>query len=214
MCRLPIFILFVFLFAMALSIVLIDEFIVSTEIFDTYFLCDYDKCKGACCIEGEGGAPVERKEQELIIKSYPIIESYLDSESLEYIGKKGILYYDHDGDLVTNIINGGRCVFSIIDGADNCRCAFEKAYSDGYNEVLYKPISCHLYPIRVTRLNSGMIAMNYHRWQPICECAREKGVREHVRLYQFLREPLVRAFGEDFYHKLENEAEKYINGKV
>lgn len=119
------------------------------------------------------------------------------------------MYTDMDGDLVTNIIEGGRCVFTCSEPDGSCRCAFEKSYTEGRNALFYKPISCHLYPIRMSRVGDS-IALNYHRWQPICEPARALGRKLGLRVYQFVKEPLIRAFGEEWYAKLERVADEYL----
>ncbi|MDO4695252.1 DUF3109 family protein [Porphyromonas sp.] len=188
----------------------IDDTIVSTEIIETFFCCDLEKCKGACCIEGESGAPLLDVEKDLICQAYPLIEHLLPEKNKEYIGQHGLMYYDGDGDLVTNIIRGGECVFTCIEKDGSCRCAFEKEYNEGNNNnIFYKPISCHLYPIRLTKYKD-FIAVNYHRWKPICEPARELGKKLGIRLYEFVKDPLIRAFGEEWFRKLEIETERYL----
>ena len=187
----------------------VGDVLVSSEVIDTYFCCDLEACKGACCIEGESGAPILDQEQDLVCNAFPLIEPYLDEESLKYIEETGLMYTDMDGDLVTNIIDGGRCVFTCFEGDGSCRCAFEKAYSEEKNEIFYKPISCHLYPIRMSQVGDS-IALNYHRWAPICEPARAQGEKLGVRLYQFVKEPLIRAFGEEWYEELEAVAQQYL----
>lgn len=190
----------------------VGDVLLSSEIIDTYFCCDLAACGGACCIEGESGAPVLDQESDLVCRSYPIIEPYLDDESRDYIADSGLMYTDMDGDLVTNIIDGGRCVFTCAEMDGSCWCAFEKSYSEGVNTVFYKPISCHLYPIRMSQVG-GSIALNYHRWSPICEPARALGSSVGMRLYQFVKEPLIRAFGEEWYEELVAVADRYIEGE-
>lgn len=186
--------------------------LVSSEVVETFFCCDLNACKGACCIEGEGGAPVEEAEVPLILEAYPIIEQYLPSEQIAYIENKGLMYTDDDGDLVTNIVSGRQCVYTCYESNGAARCAFEKAYTEGKNRKFYKPISCHLYPIRVQRLGENL-ALNYHRWIPICEPARIKGRELGIRVYQFLKEPLIRMFGEEWYSELCRKAELEIENE-
>lgn len=186
----------------------IDDTIVSSEVVDTFFCCDLDACGGACCIEGESGAPLLESEKEAICMAYPMVESYLPKANKEYIERNGLMYYDEDGDLVTNIIKGRECVFTCTESNGSCRCAFEKAYSEGRNKVFYKPISCYLYPIRLTQYKD-FVAVNYHKWQ-ICDGALRKGKREGVRLYKFVKKPLIRAFGEEWYEQLDRMAEEYL----
>lgn len=188
----------------------IENTIVSTEVIETFFCCDLEKCGGACCIEGESGAPLLEVEKDLICQAYPLVEHLLPQKNKDYIAEHGLMYYDGDGDLVTNIIEGGECVFTCPEKGGSCRCAFEKEYNEGKNDIFYKPISCHLYPIRLTQY-TDFIAVNYHRWIPICEPARALGKQLGLRLYKFLKEPLIRAFGEEWYEKLEQEAEAYLN---
>lgn len=187
----------------------VGDVLLSSEIIDTFFCCDLSACGGACCVEGESGAPVLDQEQDLVCETFGLIEPYLDEESRAYIGRTGLMYTDMDGDLVTNIIDGGRCVFTCSEPDGSCRCAFEKAYSEGKNQIFYKPISCHLYPIRMSQVGES-IALNYHRWAPICEPARALGGKLGIRLYQFVKEPLIRAFGEEWYGELEQVADEYL----
>ena len=187
----------------------VEDTIISRDVIETFFCCDLDACGGACCIEGESGAPVLESEKEAVCMAYPLVEHLIPEKNKQYIESKGLMYYDDDNDLVTNIIGGRECVFTCYESNGSCRCAFEKGFSTGVNEVFYKPISCHLYPIRLTQYRD-FIAVNYHRWE-ICEAARTKGEQLGLRLYKFLREPLIKAFGEAWYEKLEHEAELYLN---
>lgn len=187
----------------------IDDTVISRDVIETYFCCDLEKCGGVCCIEGESGAPLLEIEKDLVCRSFPLVQHHLPKKNIEYIERFGLMYYDSDGDLVTNIINGQECVFTCSEKPGECRCAFEKEYNEGANNIFYKPISCHLYPIRLTYYKD-FIAVNYHRWQPICEPARALGKQLGLRLYQFLKEPLIRAFGEEWYEKLERIADKYL----
>lgn len=191
----------------------VGDKLVSSEIFDTFFTCDLDACKGACCIEGESGAPVDESEVEHLCAAFSSIESYLPASNREYIEDHGAMYIDVDGDNVTQIVDGGRCVFTCFEKDGSARCAFEKSYSLGDNRLFYKPISCHLFPIRVTRLRDGREALNYYRWTPICEPARLLGKKLGVRVYQFLKEPLIRAYGNEWYEKLVEQAVLYLEGK-
>lgn len=193
--------------------IVVDDIIVSSEVVETYFACDLEACKGACCIEGESGAPIIDQEIEPLCQAATLIMEYLPQSNQEYIEQHGLLYEDSDGDLVTQIIDGGRCVFTCFEEGGAARCAFEKACSEGKNDVLYKPISCHLFPIRVSVLANGKHALNYSRWYPICEPARAFGKRNNVRLFQFLKEPLIRAYGEEWYDKLVEQAQLYLEEK-
>lgn len=178
----------------------IDDKIVSLDIFDVMFACDYKACKGICCVEGDSGAPLEAGEREMLIKHLPAIEHMLSPQAISIIQEQGVSYLDEDGDEVTSIVNGQDCVFTTYDNKGNCMCAYEKAYYEGKIDWI-KPISCQLYPIRLTRY-TDFTAVNYHKWS-VCKCALKKGRKEGTRVYQFLKAPLTRAFGEEWYHKLE-----------
>lgn len=193
--------------------IVIDDVLVSSEVIETYFTCDLEACKGACCIEGESGAPLIDQEMKPLCMAVPLIENYLPQSNRAYIEGHGLMYEDSDGDMVTQIIDGERCVFTCFECDGSARCAFEKGYSEGKNDVFYKPISCHLFPIRVSVLRDGRHALNYSRWAPICEPARALGEKLGVRVYQFLKEALIRAYGEEWYDKLVEQAELYLAEK-
>ncbi|MDO5036303.1 MAG: DUF3109 family protein [Porphyromonas sp.] len=187
--------------------------LVSSEVIETYFACDLEACKGVCCIEGDAGAPVTSEEALLIEQAYPIIKPLLPKLNLRLIKKKGFTYRDMDNELVTSIAESkdGRCLFTCFEEDGSCRCGFEKSYTERLgNDLFYKPLSCHLYPIRVQVLRDGTHALNYDRWYPICEPARKRGRKEGIRMYQFLKSALIRAYGEEWYHELEEVAEAYL----
>ncbi len=188
----------------------IDDVIVSFDIFKEKFYCDINACKGECCIEGDAGAPLESKEVELLEKVLPAIWDDLSDEAKDIINKQGVCYEDVDGDLVTSIVNGKDCVFTCYDDKGYCLCAIEKAYRDGKTDF-YKPISCHLYPIRVGKYGSYK-ALNYHRWN-VCKAAVLLGEKKNTPIYKFLKEPLIRSFGEEWYTELEIAA-KELEGKI
>ena len=185
----------------------INDTVVSFDLFEETFVCDLATCKGACCIEGDSGAPLEMDEIAEIEEAMEVVWDDLTPEAREVIDRQGVAYVDQQGDLVTSIVNNRECVFSFVDPSDGCRkCALEKAYRDGRTSF-YKPISCHLYPVRLTKYEK-FTAVNYHRWE-ICQCAVECGKRLGVPLYKFLKEPLTRRFGEEWYHELCMAAEAY-----
>ena len=173
----------------------IDDVIVSFDIFKEKFYCDINACKGECCIEGDAGAPLESKEVELLEKVLPAIWDDLSDEAKDIINKQGVCYKDVDGDLVTSIVNGKDCVFTCYDDKGYCLCAIEKAYRNGKTNF-YKPISCHLYPIRVGKYGPYK-ALNYHRWN-VCKAAVLLGEKKNTPIYKFLKEPLIRSFGEEW----------------
>lgn len=178
----------------------IDNKLISRDIFEVYFLCHYKKCLGACCIEGESGAPLAPDESDTIKRLLPIVWPLLREEAQAVIEKQGISYIDEQHDEVTSLVNGKHCVFATIGEDGGCLCAFEKLYREGKTDFV-KPLSCHLYPIRVKHFTSGMMALNYDEWD-ICKMAKVLGKRKGVLLYEALEEPLVRAFGKDFYTQL------------
>ena len=188
----------------------IDDVIVSFDIFKEKFYCDINACKGECCIEGDAGAPLESKEVELLEKVLPAIWDDLSDEAKDIINKQGVCYKDVDGDLVTSIVNGKDCVFTCYDDKGYCLCAIEKAYRNGKTNF-YKPISCHLYPIRVGKYGPYK-ALNYHRWN-VCNAAVLLGEKKNTPIYKFLKEPLIRSFGEEWYTELEIAA-KELEGKI
>ncbi len=184
----------------------IDDTLISLDLLERHFICDLGICKGACCIEGESGAPLEEEELPLLEEALPEVWDDLSPEAQAIIEEQGVAYVDSDGDLVTSIVNGKDCVFTCYDSDGTCKCAIEKAYREG-RVRFYKPISCHLYPVRITKY-AGFTAVNYHRWD-ICKAAELLGAREKLPLSRFLREPLVRRFGEEWYHALSECAAAY-----
>ena len=172
----------------------IDDTIISLDVIESQFICDLCKCKGQCCVDGESGAPLEKINEIL-----PIIWDELSPEAQALIEVQGISYKDYDGELVTSIIKGEECVFTYFDEDGVCKCVIDKAYREGRITVP-KPISCHLYPIRLQKY-PNFTAVNYHKWS-VCKPAVELGEREGVELYKFLKEPLIRKFGEKWYNEL------------
>lgn len=183
----------------------IQDVIVSLDIFREKFLCDLDACKGECCVEGDAGAPVELDEVARLEEVLPVVWDDLSLAAREVIDRQGVVYPDRDGELVTSIVNGKDCVFTCYDERGCCCCAIEKAYRKGKTNF-YKPISCHLYPIRVGHYGPYK-ALNYHRWS-VCRAAVLLGEKEDVPVYKFLKEPLTRKFGEAWYAELETAADE------
>lgn len=177
----------------------IDDTIISLDVIESHFICDLSKCMGECCVDGDAGAPLEKEENDKINEVLPIIWNELSPKAQELINKQGISYNDYDGELVTSIINGKECVFTYFDEEGVCKCVIDNAYREGRISVP-KPISCHLYPIRLQKYRD-FTAVNYHRWY-VCKPAIDLGQREGVELYKFLKEPLVRKFGEKWYEDL------------
>ena len=139
----------------------IDDTIISLDLLDQRFVCDLDTCKGICCVEGDDGAPLEEEEVKIIEDLLPIIWDDLTEVSKALIKKQGVSYIDSDGEPVTSIVNGEECVFTYTDDQGQCKCAIEKAYREGKTDF-YKPISCHLYPVRLQKYEE-YTAVNYHQ---------------------------------------------------
>jgi hypothetical protein len=178
----------------------IDDTIISLNLLDEYFSCDLAACKGCCCIEGDAGAPLEEDEVKIIEELLPVLWDDLPEKSKAVINKQGASYIDRDGEAVTSIVDGRECVFTYTDEKGLCKCAIEKACREGKTDF-YKPVSCHLYPVRVQKY-AHFTAVNYHEWS-ICDCARALGKKERVPAYRFLKEALVRKFGKAWFQQLE-----------
>ena len=187
----------------------IGDCLVSEEVITEYFACDYEKCKGCCCILGDSGAPMKEEEIEKVEEAYPAFSPLMQETGREVVAKKGFFEIDVDGDIVTPLCPGTEeCAYTHFDKDKNCFCSIERCYFSG-KCTFRKPISCWLYPIRVTELTGGKHALNLHRWD-ICKDAFEKGKKEKVRVYEFLREPLISAYGEEFYSALSFAAKSFL----
>ncbi len=189
----------------------IQDTIISMDLLEEMFICDLSVCKGICCVEGDSGAPVEEDEIPLLEKVLPQVWDDLSPEARNVIEKQGVVYLDEDGEFVTSIVDGKDCVFTCYDENGYCKCAIEKAYREGRVDF-YKPVSCHLYPVRVARYN-GFRAVNYHRWS-VCQAAIALGKNKGVRVYEFLKEPLIRKFGEEWYEQLKIAAGNFRNERI
>ena len=210
-------------------IIQVGDVLLPSEILTEKFCCDLSACKGQCCVEGDAGAPVTLEEIAEIEDCLDEVWGDLSASAQAVIDKQGVAYTDKEGDLVTSIVRGKDCVFTYydsllftVDGLQmnteaaekstvNCKpstvniercclCALEKAFRAGKTRFC-KPVSCALYPIREKRLGNDLIGLNYNRWE-VCKMAVAKGRQENIPLYQFLREPLIRRFGEDWYQEL------------
>ncbi len=184
--------------------IIIDKIIVSDDFRDARFCCNLEKCLGVCCVEGDAGAPLEEEEIALLEDHIEEIKPYMREEGLEVIEKRGLFDYDDSGEFVTPLINDRDCAFVFYEN-NVARCAIEKAHDEGRIDFR-KPISCHLYPVRITK-NEHFEAVNYHKWF-ICEPARTSGKNNGVWLYKYLEKPLVRKYGQAWYDKLTKEIEK------
>ncbi|MBR6183722.1 MAG: DUF3109 family protein [Bacteroidales bacterium] len=187
------------------TIVQIGDILVSEDVVMEYFACDYAVCRGACCIAGDSGAPLEEHELEGLERDYPAYSGLMTPQGRAAVDAKGFFEVDRDNDIVTPLMapegedaKDLPCAFCHFGTKGECLCAIEMA-----DKV--KPASCSLYPIRVTKLTGGGLALNVHHWD-ICKPAFEKGQREGIRVYQFLKNPLTKSFGEDFYAALSAAA--------
>jgi hypothetical protein len=180
-------------------IIQVGDVLLSSEILTERFCCDLSVCKGECCVEGDAGAPVTLEEVAEIEECLDTVWGDLSASAQSVIDKQGVAYTDQEGDLVTSIVRGKDCVFTYYEDTC-CFCALEKAYRTGLTRFC-KPVSCALYPIREKRLGGGLVGLNYNRWD-VCKMAVAKGIQENLYLYQFLRDPLIRRFGEDWYQEL------------
>ncbi len=179
----------------------IDGKLISLDVFEKRFVCDLNACKGACCVEGDSGAPLEEEEIDLIEDNLEKIKPYMRAEGLAEIEKTGVFYMDQDNEPVTTLVNNAECAFVFFDENNITKCAIEAAYNNG--DITYKkPISCHLYPIRVKKL-TNYVALNYSHWN-ICNDACKLGKSLDVKTFKFLKEPIIRKWGADFYEKLES----------
>lgn len=177
----------------------VGDKVVSTQLFERKFVCDLNACKGACCIEGDAGAPLTFEEVDIIEEALDVIKPYMRPEGIAAVDKTGVFYLDQDNEPVTTLVNGGECAFVYFDDQGITKCAIEKAHLEGKLDYK-KPISCHLYPIRVKQFND-FEALNYDEWnicKPACACGEEL----NVSVYRFLKEPIIRAWGEGFYNEL------------
>ena len=186
---------------------LIDDKVVSLDIIEKFFCCDLDSCLGQCCVEGDAGAPVLPSEQKGLDEAVDAVWDDLTPAARRVIREQGTTYRDRDGELVTSIVDGRECVFATYAPGGKCLCALEKSAREGRLPMV-KPISCHLYPIRVTRYPS-FAALNYHRWK-ICKCAEVLGRSKGMHVYEALRGPLIRAFGARWYDELALTAREYL----
>lgn len=180
---------------------IVDEILVSEEIFEKKFVCNLAKCKGACCVEGDAGAPLKKQEVAQLRKEFKNYKPYLTIEGIKAIEETGFSVYDkEDKTQKTTLINGGACAYINYDEKGTAICGIEKAYLDD-KTTFRKPISCHLYPIRESNIGE-LRAVNYEEWD-ICSDACKLGEALKVPVYQFLKEPITRAYGKDFYDTLD-----------
>ena len=213
-----------------LPILQVGNVLLSPDIITEHFCCDYDECRGICCIEGDAGAPVTFDEISNIEEAVDTVWSDLSAQAQAVIDRQGVAYVDQDGDMVTSIVGGKDCVFTCYrNSMDNdedkkkdensnestkkqrpyCLCSLEKAYREGRLKMC-KPISCSLYPIREQQFSNGLIGLNNHRWD-VCKDGRKRGKELQMPIYKFLNEPLSRRFGSEWYDELCQMAKEITN---
>lgn len=185
----------------------IQNTLVSLDLIEQFFVCDLDACHGQCCIDGDAGAPITEDEKTKIEEILPEIADELLPAARRELEENGVAYIDEEGDLVTTIVGGADCAFTCYEPGGMCMCAIERAWRQGRVDFM-KPVSCHLYPVRVTEYEK-FTAVNFHHWK-ICKAAGTLGRKLGVRAYVFLKEPLIRRFGAEWYAELEATAAEYI----
>ena len=185
----------------------IDKTLISEELFDKKFVCDLNACKGACCVAGDSGAPLDRDELKILESVVEKVKPFMNAKGIRAVKKHGPYVVDSDGDYTTTLVSeGAECAFVYFDETQTAKCAIEKAYNEGVISWK-KPISCHLYPVRISKYKS-YDAVNYNQWdvcKPACEC----GKKLDVPVYKFLKEPLIRKYGKDWFAQLEKSAILY-----
>lgn len=188
----------------------IENTLVSFDIFEKKFCCDLQQCKGICCVDGDSGAPLGKGEIRKIEKNYAAVKNFMTPAGIKAVEEQGFSVIDSEGDVVTPLVNQRECAYA-IEEKGVCWCAIEKAWTLGKSDFR-KPLSCHLYPIRITRYPE-FEALNYNKWD-ICGCARLKGEQLGMPLYRFLKEALIARYGEDWYNQLEYAAREIELGRI
>jgi hypothetical protein len=189
----------------------VGDVLVSEELLETHFVCDLASCKGQCCVSGDAGAPLNEEEASLLEEELEQISPFLSQEGLEALKPEGPYTFDPDGDLVTPLVKGRQCAYTVFESNGTASCGIEKAWKAG-KTPFRKPVSCHLYPIRVLQL-PGMEALNYHNWD-ICKPACKCGESLQVPVYRFLKDALVRKYGSAWYDLLEESAQAWLQARV
>jgi hypothetical protein len=192
--------------------IVIDNKLVSDEIVEEQFVCDLNKCKGGCCVDGDAGAPLSSEELLHLNEVYDAVLPYLDEENKKELLKQGKYVYDNEFGWVTPTIESKVCVYGITDEKGIVKCGIEQAYNDG--KVNWKkPISCHLFPIRVKlSKNKKTEYVNYEPREDLCSAACNLGKKLKVPVYVFLKEALVRKYGTEFYETLDAAAKHVKSG--
>ena len=190
----------------------INNTLVSEEILEKKFVCDLNACKGACCVAGESGAPLEKSELEILDNIYPKVKPYMVAKGIKAVEKKGTYVRDSDGDYTTTLVGpNAECAFVYFDETNTAKCAIEKAWLEKKIDW-QKPISCHLYPIRIAT-RRGYDTLEYSKWnvcKPACTC----GEKLNVPIYKFLKQPLIRKYGKEWFKQLEKSAQLHLKKEV
>ncbi|QLG45152.1 DUF3109 family protein [Costertonia aggregata] len=184
----------------------LEKTIVSEEILENDFVCNLSACKGACCVDGNAGAPLDDKETEILVDIYSKVKPFLRKEGIDEIERQGAFIKGDDGEWETPLVNGSECAYVVFSENGTAKCGLEEAYNQGAT-TWKKPVSCHLYPVRV-REYTGLTAVNYHKWE-ICDAACALGEELKVPIYKFVKEALVRKFGAAWYKALEQVAQEH-----
>ena len=177
----------------------IENTLISNDVLEKKFVCDLNKCKGACCVAGDSGAPLENEELEILKNIYTKIKPYMSAEGIKAVEEKGLYVKDMEGEFTTTLITNKECAYTIWENGI-AKCSIEIAFNDGKTNFK-KPISCHLYPVRITRYQD-FDAINYHEWS-ICTDACELGKLQKVTVFEFVKEALVLKYGEDWFLQLK-----------
>mgnify|MGYP001812894283 CR=1 FL=1 len=187
----------------------IGKTIISEEIIENDFVCNLNACKGACCIDGDAGAPLEDEETQILVNIYAEVKPFLRTEGLKAIEEQGAFVKGEDGEWETPLVNGSECAYVVFSENGITKCGLEEAYNHGITQWR-KPVSCHMYPVRVKEYTE-LTAVNYHKWE-ICDPACSLGEELKVPIYKFVKEALIRKFGETWYSELEKVAETISKG--
>jgi len=193
-------------------VIAIDNALISDEVVEAKFVCDLHKCKGGCCEDGDAGAPLEKEEKKSIDENYKAFEPYMTAEGIAEVARQGKYVYDREFGWVTPTIDGKICAYGFRDEQGIIKCAIEQAYRDGKLDWK-KPISCHLFPIKITNTKTYTM-VNYEPRETLCKAACSLGKKLKMPVYQFLKEPIIRKFGEEFYQALHATAIEYFEDGV
>lgn len=186
----------------------IEKTLISEELLENEFVCNLNACSGACCVDGDSGAPLEAHETGVLNEIFDQVKPFLRPEGIRAIKEQGTFVQGEDGEWETPLIDGGECAYVVYSKDGIAKCGLEEAYDKGAT-LWKKPISCHLYPVRVKEY-SEFTAVNYHKWA-ICDAACALGKELTVPVYKFVKEALLRKFGEEWYRQLQAVAQKHLN---